>query len=161
MRIGYNWGADQINALQSFTYNLGIGSLNQLTANGTRSDDEIAEAMVKYVNAGGEPQPGLVARRRREQLAFINPSNQNVQQVVSQPVQQQLEEVDVTTRKRGGARYFKRPLLLLKKGGGEILNEVAVNQRRYQPSPSDGGYRVFTHKHRSRFDINDPSHDAC
>ena len=95
-------GVDQINALQSFTYNLGIGSLNQLTANGTRSDDEIAEAMVKYVNAGGEPQPGLVANlRRREQLAFINPSNQNVQQVVSQPVQQvNVEEVDVTSSPR-------------------------------------------------------------
>ena len=69
---GYDWGADQINALQSFTYNLGMASLNQVTANGTRTNDQISEAMVKYVNADGEPLPGLVQRRQREQLAFIN-----------------------------------------------------------------------------------------
>jgi GH24 family phage-related lysozyme (muramidase) len=160
---GYDWGSDQINALQSFTYNLGIGSLNQLTANGTRSNDEIAEAMVKYVNAGGQPQPGLVTRRQRERLAFINTSNQNVQQVASQPVQQQLEEVDVTARKRGGGEILQEvDVTAEQRGGGEILNEVAVNQRPYQPSPSDVGaaieYLRTSGVHRSRFDINDPFH---
>ena len=69
---GYDWGPDQINALQSFTYNLGMASLNQVTANGTRTNDQIAKAMLKYVNADGQPLPGLVDRRQREQLAFTN-----------------------------------------------------------------------------------------
>jgi lysozyme len=70
-RWGYTWSENQINALTSFSYNLGLGALGQLTANGSRSNTEIATKMLLYVNAGGERLPGLVNRRAREQALFL------------------------------------------------------------------------------------------
>lgn len=72
-RWGYEWNDNQIDALTSFSYNLGLGALDQLTANGSRSNTEISERMLLYVNAGGERLPGLVTRRAMEQAIFIRP----------------------------------------------------------------------------------------
>jgi GH24 family phage-related lysozyme (muramidase) len=66
----YNWSAEAKDALTSFAYNL--GSINELTQNGTRSNREIAAKMLEYVNAGGQRLPGLVARRRIERQKFLN-----------------------------------------------------------------------------------------
>ena len=71
--FGYDWSDNQIDALTSFSYNLGLGALDQLTANGSRSNTEISERMLLYVNAGGERLPGLVTRRAMEQAIFIRP----------------------------------------------------------------------------------------
>ena len=70
-RWNYTWSENQINALTSFSYNLGLGGLDRLTANGSRSNTEIASKMLLYVNAGGERLPGLVNRRAREQALFL------------------------------------------------------------------------------------------
>ena len=67
-RGNYGWDQQQIDALTSFAYN--IGSIDQLTANGTRTNAEIAEAMSLYVNASGQPEPGLINRRAVEQAVF-------------------------------------------------------------------------------------------
>ena len=67
---GYNWTPEQKQAIASFTYNLGQGALNQVTNFGQRSDEEIAEAMLKYTKAGGVELPGLVARRQQEAAQF-------------------------------------------------------------------------------------------
>ena len=79
-RWGYTWTENQINALTSFSYNLGLGSvtvykgLTQLTANGSRSNTEIAQKMLLYVNVD-PPDPkvrlGLSRRRAREQALFL------------------------------------------------------------------------------------------
>jgi GH24 family phage-related lysozyme (muramidase) len=68
-RGGYNWSPAQLDALTSFAYNL--GSINELTANGTRSNRQIADKMLEYVNAGGRPVQGLVNRRRIERQKFL------------------------------------------------------------------------------------------
>lgn len=68
---GYEWNQNQIDGLTSFIYNLGPGALNQVTANGTRSNTQIAEAIVKYNKAGGKELAGLTARRK-EELAMFN-----------------------------------------------------------------------------------------
>ena len=61
---------NQIDALVSFTYNLGRGGLKQLTKNGTRSIEEIAAKMPLYNKAGGRKIQGLVNRRAKETALF-------------------------------------------------------------------------------------------
>ena len=70
----YQWGAAQLDALTSFAYN--IGSINQLTANGTRSNREIADKMLEYTRASGRRISGLVNRRRIERQKFLSGMSQ-------------------------------------------------------------------------------------
>lgn len=65
---GYKFSKNELNALTSFAYN--IGSINQLTANGTRSKAEIKKKMLEYVNADGKPLKGLKERRAKEAEMF-------------------------------------------------------------------------------------------
>lgn len=67
----YNFNQNQFDALVSFCYN--IGSIHQLTANGTRSIEEIASHMTEYVHAGGKVLQGLVNRRNDEVALFNEP----------------------------------------------------------------------------------------
>lgn len=69
-RGNYQWTGAQLDALTSFAYN--IGSINQLTNNGRRSNREIADAMLQYANAGGQRVAGLVSRRRIEREKFMS-----------------------------------------------------------------------------------------
>lgn len=69
-RYNYNFTEDQKAALNSFMYNLGSGSLDQVTKSGTRSKEEIAEKMLLYVKAGDRTLPGLVRRRQEEHALF-------------------------------------------------------------------------------------------
>ena len=55
---GYNWRPNQVDALTSFTYNLGKGGLDQLTAGGSRSNDEILSKLPEYNKAGGNFMQG-------------------------------------------------------------------------------------------------------
>ena len=61
---GYNWTPEQVDALASFRYN--IGNLNQLTAGGTRTTEEIAAKIPAYNKAGGAVSKGLINRRQAE-----------------------------------------------------------------------------------------------
>ena len=67
---GYNWNSNQIGALTSFAFNLGKGSIKQLTADGKRNNKTIANKMLLYVKAGGKTLPGLVKRRKEESEHF-------------------------------------------------------------------------------------------
>lgn len=67
----YNWNQNEIDALVSFAYN--IGSIDQLTANGSRSRATIAAKMLEYVKAGGVTYNGLVRRRKAERELFLKP----------------------------------------------------------------------------------------
>jgi len=67
---GYNWTDPQIDALTSFSYNLGTGGLSQVTDSAVRDNNTIAEKMLLYVNAGGRPLQGLIDRRRAESAWF-------------------------------------------------------------------------------------------
>ena len=64
----YSWRQNEFDALVSFCYN--IGSIDQLTANGTRSRQVIAEKMLLYNKAGGKVLNGLVRRRKAEYTLF-------------------------------------------------------------------------------------------
>ena len=67
---GYDWNENQIDALTSFTYNLGPSNLKKLTENGTRGDEEIADMLPEYKYAGGKVREGLIKRREAELKLF-------------------------------------------------------------------------------------------
>lgn len=69
-KSGYSWTENQIDALTMFTHNNGPGGLNELTENGTRGDEEIADMLPKYKYAGGKIRDGLVKRRAAELKLF-------------------------------------------------------------------------------------------
>ena len=62
---------NEFDALVSFTYNCGQGSLQTLCKN--RSSKQIAEALLKYNKAGGKELAGLTKRRKAERELFLKP----------------------------------------------------------------------------------------
>lgn len=64
----YHWNQNQLDALVSFAYN--IGSIDQLTANGTRTVAQISAHITAYNKAGGKVLTGLTNRRREEKALF-------------------------------------------------------------------------------------------
>jgi GH24 family phage-related lysozyme (muramidase) len=63
---------NELDALVSFTYNAGIGSLKKLTANGTRTKEEIAEHITAYTKSSSEAnRKGLTKRRLAEKNLFL------------------------------------------------------------------------------------------
>ena len=73
----YDFNQNEFDALVSFAYN--IGSIDQLTANGTRSRKVIADKMTLYVHSGGRVIPGLVSRRKAEAALFLSGSNSSIE----------------------------------------------------------------------------------
>lgn len=67
----YKWNQNEIDALVSFAYN--IGSIDQLTANGSRSRSVIADKILEYNKAGGRVYRGLTRRREAERKLFLTP----------------------------------------------------------------------------------------
>lgn len=65
----YHWTQPEFDAMVSFAYNL--GSIDKLTANGTRSKAIIAEKMLLYTKAKGKVLTGLVRRRQAEREMFL------------------------------------------------------------------------------------------
>ena len=62
---------NEFDAMVSFTYNCGQGSLQTLCKN--RSSKQIAEALLKYNKAGGKELAGLTKRRKAERELFLKP----------------------------------------------------------------------------------------
>lgn len=67
----YRWNQNEFDALVSFSFN--IGSIKQLTKNGTRSKATISKKMLEYINGDGKVLNGLVKRRKEEQALFLTP----------------------------------------------------------------------------------------
>ncbi len=65
----YGWNDNEASALCSFAYN--IGSIDQLTANGTRTRTQIANKFTAYNKAGGKVLAGLTTRREKEKALFL------------------------------------------------------------------------------------------
>lgn len=66
----YHWNINEFSAMVSFAFN--IGNIDQVTAYGTRTKAEIADAMLKYVYAGNSVLEGLLERRHWEHDLFIS-----------------------------------------------------------------------------------------
>lgn len=65
----YSFNQNQFDALVSFAYN--VGSIKQLTANGTRTKKQIGDAILLYNKGGGKVLRGLVTRRKAEQKLYL------------------------------------------------------------------------------------------
>lgn len=72
----YKWSQSEFDALVSFAYN--IGSIDKLTAGGTRSRQEIADKMLLYNKAGGKVLTGLTRRRQAERELFTSTSRRTL-----------------------------------------------------------------------------------
>ena len=71
----YNFTQNEFDALVSFAYN--VGSIDKLTAKGTRTKKEIADAMLLYIKSGGKVLNGLRKRRNKERELFLKCSTSN------------------------------------------------------------------------------------
>lgn len=71
----YNFTQNEFDALVSFAYN--VGNIDKLTAKGTRTKKEIADAMLLYIKSGGIVLDGLRKRRIRERELFLKCSTSN------------------------------------------------------------------------------------
>lgn len=72
MIFNFQLNQNQFDALVSFTFNLGCGSLQEIAEPLNKNDFQAATAqMKKYVNDNGKVLDGLV-RRRNEEVALFN-----------------------------------------------------------------------------------------
>lgn len=73
--LGINFTQGQFDALCSWIFNIGMGSFNTSTMRkyiiAKKSDLEITDQMIKWVNAGGKPLLGLKKRRAEEANMFL------------------------------------------------------------------------------------------
>lgn len=70
----YHWSQNEFDALVSFAYN--VGSIDGLTSKGSRSREQIAYFMRKYVKGSdGRTLEGLVRRREKERELFLTPAS--------------------------------------------------------------------------------------
>lgn len=72
----YNFNQNQFDALVSFAFN--VGSVNQLTASGTRTLEQISSKITAYNKSGGRVITGLVKRRAKEKELFDTPTSTTV-----------------------------------------------------------------------------------
>ena len=72
LNYGYNnITSNQVFALTSFCYNLGIGKLAQVTNNGKRTLDVVGKKILLYTKCNGKELAGLVKRRKWESNLFF------------------------------------------------------------------------------------------
>lgn len=98
-----NLNQNQFDALVSFAYNCGAGSLRQLTQNGTRTIEQIAEKILLYNKTiAGQELAGLTRRRKAEQELFLKTSQQITQPQMQNPSTEIVATIQDTLNKRYG-----------------------------------------------------------
>lgn len=101
----YNFNQNQYDALVSFAYN--IGSIDQLTSNGTRSIAEISNKILLYNKANGKELPGLTRRRKAEKKLFDTPVT--VKEVNKSTKVKSKKSVTLTVTANSGLNCRKQP----------------------------------------------------
>lgn len=126
----YGWNQNEFDALVSFAFN--IGSIDQLTANGTRSRAVIAEKMVQYNKALGKVLAGLTKRRQAERKLFLNEPGWNTSGVKNDSTSS--VKVDAAQGKdkslSGTYEVTASDFLSLRAGAGTGKTEIAKMQPR-------------------------------
>ncbi len=115
----YRWTQNEFDAMVSFAYNL--GSIDKLTANGTRSKTVIAEKILLYNKAGGKVLAGLTKRRQAERELFLAGKKENAQEAAGGAVRKYSLEADGNT---AVSKNFKVKEFRCKGGEDEILIDV-------------------------------------
>lgn len=78
----YQWNQNEYDAMVSFAFN--VGSINQLTANGTRTKAQIAKNITAYNKSGGVFLAGLARRREAEKTLFLKPVENKTDKIIPQ-----------------------------------------------------------------------------
>lgn len=115
----YRWTQNEFDAMVSFAYNL--GSIDKLTANGTRSKTVIAEKILLYNKAGGKVLDWLTKRRQAERELFLAGKKENAQEAAGGAVRKYSLEADGNT---AVSKNFKVKEFRCKGGEDEILIDV-------------------------------------
>ena len=114
----YDFNQNQFDALTSFAYN--IGSIDQLTANGTRTITQISNKILAYDKAGGKVLAGLTRRRKAEKQLFDTPIDtkeevkmeSSIEDVYSKPIaaeQDNSYQIRIATRTASALNVRKGP----------------------------------------------------
>lgn len=103
----YKWNQNEFDALVSFAFN--VGSINQLTQNGTRTKHQIALKIPEYNKAAGKILPGLSSRRAAEKALFLTPETKKEAPEVVEDSKMIVngKEVKVKRILKDGANYIK------------------------------------------------------
>ncbi|MBO5208472.1 MAG: glycoside hydrolase family protein [Lachnospiraceae bacterium] len=140
----YKWTQNEFDALVSFAYN--VGSIDKLTAGGTRTKQVIAEKILLYNKAGGQVLAGLTKRRAEEQALFLKEST----------VTEQSGIVEYSLSRDGNkyiAKNFQVKEFRCKDGSDKILVDVDFVKDKLQkirdhfgaPVTINSAYRTVTY----------------
>lgn len=118
----YRWTQNEFDAMVSFTYN--IGSIDKLTADGTRTKAVIAEKILLYNKADGKVLAGLTKRRQAEREMFLSGSKGNGAEAAG-----------------GTADKEKRPTLWLRSRGTDVTYlQQCLKEKGYNVGKIDGDF---------------------
>lgn len=122
----YKWTQSEFDAMVSFAYNL--GSIDKLTAHGTRTKAVIAEKILLYNKAGGKVLAGLTKRRQAEQELFIARKEENTPEAGSTVMTYSL----AADGNRPVSANFKVKEFCCKDGSDKILVDVDFVENKLQ-----------------------------
>lgn len=123
----YRWTQNEFDAMVSFAYNL--GSIDKLTADGTRTKAVIAEKILLYSKAGGKVLAGLTKRRQAERELFLS------------------GKADLAAAAGGAADKAKRPMLRLGSKGTDVTYlQKRLKEKGYNVGKIDGDFGRKTEK---------------
>lgn len=129
----YNWNQNQFDAMVSFAYN--VGSIRQLTNNGTRTIEQISAKITAYNKAGASVLAGLVRRRAEEKKLFDT------------PVETKTTTKEKTTTKATSKTLKKGAKIKIKKGARDANTKGTyaswVYETTYQVHSISGSYVIF------------------
>lgn len=120
----YHWKINEFSAMVSFCYN--IGNIDGLTAKGTRSKEQIAQAMLGYNKAKGKVLNGLTKRRQAERELFIKGG------ISCTPV-----KIDHPTLRRGAQGNAV----------GELQRLLGLKQDKIYGYATETGVKIFQKEH--------------
>ena len=105
----YNFNQNQFDALVSFAFN--VGSINQLTASGTRTLEQISSKITAYNKSGGRVIAGLVKRRAKEKELFDTPTSTTVKKSNEEIAKEVVAENDGQQNRGQHKDYIQLPML--------------------------------------------------
>jgi GH24 family phage-related lysozyme (muramidase) len=116
-----DFNQNEFDALVSFCYNCGVGSLKTLCKN--RTNTQIAEALLLYNKANGKVLEGLNRRRKDERDLFLNKQNINEATKTANKLPYKVKtKCDLNIRSGAGVNHSKIRVALK----GEILTVWAI-----------------------------------
>lgn len=125
----YHWNQNQFDALVSFAYN--IGNIDQLTANGTRTIQQISEKITSYNKANGAELAGLTRRRKAEKDLFDTPVKETSQSTEKTKAKNTLKKggkvkiksgaTDANTGKKYASFVYKNTYKVHSVGNGYVV----------------------------------------